>query len=189
MNSKLRTFFEYRVPLISYLFLFIAIFILYLVGFEITSLSTIKNQVGSLILMLGFIMRIIASLTTRYLGKIKITGLYAICRQPLLLSQMISYIGLNIIIANHFFLLVTIVVFFANDVFSAKKYDKILCHTYRDVWKIYAKNTNFLFPVHIRWKDVFKKNISSTEIDNSHNFLIFLCICIILIEISALSVI
>lgn len=189
MNSRLRTFFEYRVPLISYLFLFVSIFILYLVGFDITSLSTIKNQIGSLILMFGFTMRVMASLTTRYLGKIKITGLYAICRQPLLLSQMISYIGLNIIIANHFFLLITIIVFFANDVFCAKKYDKILRHTYRDIWKIYAKNTSFLLPTYIRWKDVFKKNISSIEIDNSHNFLIFLFICVILIEISALSVI
>lgn len=187
MSSKLRCFFEFRIPLISYFVLFVAIFILYLSGFEIPSLSTIRSQIGSIILMAGFVIRIIATITTRYMGKIKIVGVYAICRQPLLLAQIISFIGLNIIIANPIFILATTIVFIANDLFSARRYEKILLHHYKEIWKIYANKTKFLLPFTTRIKDVFRPSISSTELDNTHNTLIFIAIYIILVEISTLS--
>ncbi len=187
MSNKLRFFFEFKLPFLSYCILSISILIIYLSGFEIQTLSTIKSQIGSIILMAGFVLRIIATTTTRYMGKIKIVGVYAICRQPLLLAQIISFIGLNIIIANPIFVLITIIIFITNDLFSARRYEKILLHHYKEIWKIYASNTKFLLPFTKRVKDVFRPSISSKEIDNSHNTLIFIAIYIILVEISILS--
>lgn len=187
MSNKLRCFFEFKIPFLSYCILFVSIFIIYLSGFEIQSLSTIRSQIGSIILMAGFVIRIIATTTTRYMGKIKIVGVYAICRQPLLLAQIISFVGLNVIVANPIFILATIIVFITNDLFSARRYEKILFHHYKEIWKIYASNTRFLLPLTKRVKDVFRASLSSKELDNTQNVLIFIAIYIIFIEISTLS--
>lgn len=187
MNNRLRLFFEFRLPFVSYLILFFSILFLYFFGFEYATLGEYSSQVGLIILFIGFGIRVLASITIKYLGKIKITGIYALCRQPLLLGQFVSFIGLNIIVSNVYFCAISCLVFVCNDVLSAKKYDKILEHHYKDIWRIYAKNTNFVIPFTKRVNDVFKPSVSSMEIDNSKNTYIFIIIYAILVEIATLG--
>ena len=187
VGYKMRTFFEFRIPLITYFILSIAILVLFLFDFQYQPLYTHRSQIGILVLFLGFLIRILASLTIKYLGKIKITGIYALCRQPLLLAQFLSIIGLNIIISNGYFAILSIVVFFLNDYLSMKKYDRILAHSYKEIWKIYAENTNFVIPFSRRVNDFFKQSLSIIELDNSSNLPIFILIYAILIEIATLS--
>ena len=187
MSNKLRLFFEFRIPLISYLILFCVIFVLFLFDQQFQSLSIKSSQIGAIVLFAGFGIRVLATITMKYMGKIKITGIYAICRQPLLLAQIISFIGLNIIVMNSYFMLVSLIVFVCNDFFAYRKYDKILLHHYRDVWKIYSKHTNFLIPFTNRIKDVFNTKLSQSEFDNSRNTSIFLAIYAILVEIATFS--
>lgn len=187
MNGKLRVFFEFRLPLISYVILFFSILLLYIFNFRISPITTHIAQFGILILFAGFGIRILASITVKYLGKIKITGIYAICRHPMLLGQFISFVGLNLMVCNILFTFISIVVFVCNDVLSCIKYDKILAHYYRDVWKIYSKNTKFVLPFTNRIKDVLTPSISSYELDNSHNTPIFFAMYAIMVELSTLS--
>lgn len=187
MSPKLRIFFEFRVPIISYLLIFITIFVLFLFNVEYKSLHIKTSQIGILLLLCGFGIRVLASLTTKYFGKIKITGIYAICRHPMLLGQMISVIGLNCIVCNQYFFIVSMIIFICNDFMATMKYDKILAHHYRDIWKIYSSQTRFILPFTNRIQDVMKLNISSAELNNSKNFLIFIIIYMILIEIATFS--
>lgn len=137
----------------------------------------------------GFGLRILATSTKKYLGKIKITGIYAICRQPLLLSQIFVIVGLNMLVRNVFFLSFSVVLLVVNDFLCAKKYDKVLSRYYRDVWKIYAEHTNFIIPFTKRVKDVFTKTLSTAEVEKSDNVYLFIALYIILIEISVFAVI
>ena len=187
MNDKLRVFFEFRLPLLSYVFLFICIIVLYCFNVQIPPLGIYQSQIGILFLFAGFGLRILASSTVKYLGKIKITGVYAMCRHPMLLGQFLSFFGLNLMVKNIFFTIFSIILFICNDFISCKKYDKILSHHYRDIWKIYAKHTNFVFPFTRRIKDTLTPSLSTSETENSHNFPIFLLIYIIMVEIATLS--
>ena len=187
MNKKIKLFFEFKIPIISYVLLSIAIFIIFLLGHSFQSLSSKQAQIGSLILFAGFGIRVLATITAKYMGKIKITGIYAICRHPLLLAQIVSLIGLNIIVSNIYFFAASIIIFICNDYLSSKKYDKILSHHYRDVWKIYAKHTNFLLPITSRIKDVFAGSLSQSEFENGQNAPIFFIIYAILVEIATFS--
>ena len=187
MNNKLRVFFEFRLPLISYSFIFVSILLLFIFNFRIQPLTSHISQVGILLLFFGFGIRIIATSTVKYLGKIKITGIYAICRHPMLLGQFISFVGLNLMICNIFFTIFSIILFFANDYMSSKKYEKLLSHHYRDIWKIYSRNTNFVIPWIWRIKDAFIPSLSENEVDNGYNFSIFLVIYSIMVEIATLS--
>ena len=187
MNKKFRVFFEFRVPLISYLLMFATIIFLYLFGRNFTPLHLKVQQCGILLMSLGFVLRILASATTKYMGKLKITGIYAVCRQPLLLSQLVSVLGLNLIVSDIFFLLISMIIFFCNDYLAMKKYDKILAHQYRDIWNIYSGNTNFVLPFNVRMQDVLRFSISANEMEGSRNLPIFLVIYLILIEIATLS--
>jgi len=187
MNNKLRLFFEFKIPLISYLILFLVIFVLFLFDCQFYSLSNKSSQIGSLILFIGFGLRILATVTTKYMGKIKITGIYAICRHPYLLAQIVSFIGLNIIVSNIYFLFLSTVVIICNDFLACKKYDRILAHHYKDIWHIYAKHTNFIIPFTKRAKDVFSASLSQYEFDNGRNTPIFLAIYAILVEIATFS--
>jgi hypothetical protein len=121
------------------------------------------------------------------MGKIKITGIYAICRHPLLLAQIISLIGLNVIVSNIYFSIASIIIFICNDYLSSKKYDKILSYHYRDIWSIYAKHTNFLLPITDRVKDVFSGSLSQSELEEGQNAPIFFAIYAILVETATLS--
>ncbi len=187
MNYKLKSFFEFRLPFISYCILFCAIFALFLSEQHFQALSTNSSQIGSLILFFGFGIRVLATITPKYMGKIKITGIYAICRQPLLLAQFISLIGLNIIVSNVYFFFISTIVFIFNDFLSLKKYDKILAFKYKDIWKIYAKHTNFVIPISNRIRDIFSSSISRSEFLDNQNTLIFIMIYAILVEIATFS--
>ena len=187
MNKKIKLFFEFRTPIITYTLLFVAIFILFIFGHNFQPLSSSQAQIGSLILFAGFGIRVLASITSKYMGKIKITGIYAICRHPFLLAQIVSLIGLNVIVSNIYFLTISAIVFICNDYFSSKKYDKILSHHYRDIWRIYAKHTNFLLPITSRVKDVFSGTLSQSEFENGQNTPIFFMIYAILVEIATFS--
>ena len=187
MNERLRNFFEFRVPLISYGLVFVVIFVLYLFNESFFPLHLKVQQCGILLLFAGFAVRVLASFTTRYLGKLKITGIYALCRQPLLLAQFISLLGMNLIVSNYFFFIASLFIFVCNDCFAMVKYDKILAYHYRDIWKIYSAQTNFFLPSSARIKDIFRPSLSIAEADNSSNLPIFLVIYVILIEIATLS--
>ncbi len=187
MNGRLRNFFEFRIPLISYGLLFGSLLVLYTFNESFFPLHLKTQQCGILILFFGFAIRILASATTRYLGKLKITGVYALCRQPLLLAQFISLIGLNLIVSNIYFFGISAIVFACNDCLAMKKYDKILAYHYRDIWKIYSEHTHFILPVGVRAKDVLQPSLSVNEMDSSKNTPIFLLIYAILIEIATLS--
>ena len=187
MKNKLRMFFEFRIPLISYLLLFVVILVLFFFDYNFHSLSEKNSQVGAMILFAGFALRVLATTTMKYMGKIKITGVYAICRQPFLLAQIISFIGLNVIVCNSYFILASLIILICNDFLAYRKYDKILAHHYRDVWKIYAKHTNFLIPFTNRVKDVFECKLSQSELDNGQNAPIFFTIYAILVEIATFS--
>ncbi len=187
MNSKLRIFFEFRVPIISYILIFITIFVLFLCGVNYTSLHTKSSQIGTLLLLGGFGIRVLASLTTKYFGKIKITGIYAVCRHPMLLGQAISVIGLNCIVCNQYFFIISTIIFICNDFIATTKYDKILAHHYRDAWKIYSSQTNFILPFTSHIQDTTRSSISVAELKNSRNLPIFIVIYLILIEIATLS--
>ena len=187
MNERLRKFFEFRIPLISYCLMFVIILLLYLFNESFFPLHLKRQQCGILLLFAGFAVRVLASFTTRYLGKLKITGIYAICRQPLLLAQLISLLGMNLIVSNYFFFIASLFIFVCNDCLAMIKYDKILSHHYRDIWKIYSGQTNFILPSSSRMKDVFQPSLSVAEADNSSNLPIFLALYVILIEIATLS--
>lgn len=188
MNDRLRYFFEFKVPLVSYFVLAIIIVGLYLYGFIPQPLTLTNAQIGGIIVFTGFILRTFATSTTAYLGKIKITGPYALCRHPLLLSQVITVFGLNIIMLNTFFMLLSTLVFFVNDYRFTKKYDKILAHTYKDIWKIYAKKTFFILPITKSVKNIFCiKQLSLKETEKHTNIPIFIFIYLILVEIATIS--
>lgn len=187
MNNKLRLFFEFKIPLISYIILFIALIVLFFFNVAFASLGNKSSQIGALVLFVGCALRTLATLTNKYMGRIKITGVYALCRQPLLLAQIIMLCGMNVIVMNEWFCLISIIVFLCNDCLAYRKYDKILSHHYRDVWKIYAKHTYFLVPITKRVKDVFNATLSQTELDSSQNAPIFLLVYFMLIEIATFS--
>ena len=189
MSEKIRIFFEFRVPLITYFLIFIALVIMHFTDIEFHNFNSITSQIGGLVLFGGFGIRILATSTKKYLGKIKITGIYALCRQPLLLSQIFVIAGLNMLVRNLFFLAFSIILLIVNDFLCARKYDKVLSRYYRDVWKIYAKHTNFIVPFTKRVKDVFTKTISTAEVEKSNNIYLFAVIYIILVEISVFAVI
>lgn len=187
MNSKIRLFFEFRIPLISYLLIFCVILMLFAFRVPFLSLENQFSQIGLLVLYAGYTLRVVASITMKYMDKIKITGLYAICRHPLLLAQIIMLIGLNFIVQNRYFVLISTIIFLCNDLLAAIKYDRILAHHYRDIWRIYAKHTNFLIPFTKRIKDVFIAKLSQSELENGQNAPIFIMIYLILIEIATIS--
>lgn len=187
MNEKIRVFFEFRIPLIFYCLVFVAIIILYLCGFQYQPLSTAQAQIGTLFLFFGFLIRVLASYTKKYMGKIKITGIYAICRHPMLLGQFFSLVGLNVIISNIYFSIVSSIIFATNDCIASIRYDKLLSHHYRDIWKIYATNTRFVLPFSTRTGDILSPSLSITSVDRSGNITIFIAIYCILIEIAIFS--
>lgn len=189
MNKKLRLFFEFRIPLISYALFSIIIAIIFFTGHRFEPLSALHSQIGCILVIFGLFIRIIASVTIKYLGKIKITGVYAICRQPMLLAQFFVVIGFNIIILNPIFFASSVVIFFANDVLAMSKYDSILGHYYREIWQIYKSQTKFVLPFTNRVKDVFNSSLSVNELDNSSNTFIFLIIYALLVEIAMFSAI
>ena len=88
---------------------------------------------------------------------------------------------------NSYFILASLIILICNDFLAYRKYDKILAHHYRDVWKIYAKHTNFLIPFTNRVKDVFECKLSQSELDNGQNAPIFFTIYAILVEIATFS--
>ena len=188
MNKRIRLFFEFKVALLSYLI--VAIIILGLYFFNITPkpLTTFNSQIGGIIIAVGFLLRTITITTLTVFDKHINTGIYALCRQPLLLSQFIVFTGLNIVVWNIFFLILSIVTFLTNDCLFAIKYDKILSHYYKNIWKTYTKTTNFIIPTLSRIKDVFIPPRLNTKKNNSNqNTLVFLSIYIILIEVATLS--
>ena len=187
MDKRLRLFFEFRIPLISYFLFGIVIFILFLFNHRFQPLSTMLSQFGCFFIVSGFCIRLLASITTKYLGKIKITGIYALCRQPMLLAQIFVLIGFNLIVFNPFFLALSLIIFLSNDCVAMYKYDKILAHYYREVWQIYKSQTRFLLPITNRVNDVLHANTSVNEIANSSNTLIFLIIYALLVEIAMFS--
>lgn len=187
MSKKLRMFFEFRIPLISYVLLGIIIAILFFTGHQFYPLSVITSQIGCILVVFGLLIRILASVTTKYLGKIKITGVYAICRQPMLLAQFFIIIGFNFIVLNPIFFVSSLIIFFANDVLAMTKYDSILEHYYREIWQIYKSQTRFVLPFTKRIKDVFSKSLSVNELDNSSNTFIFIAIYALLVEIAMFS--
>ena len=126
-------------------------------------------------------------MTVKYLGKIKITGVYALCRHPMLLAQFISFIGVNLLVQNQYFTILAIAIFIINDCFSAKKYDKLLARHYRDIWEIYKQSTNFIIPITNRVKDVFRKSISVGESNKANNMIVFGTMYLFLVEIAVLS--
>ncbi len=186
MNTRLVSFFEFKIPAISYIILMLVVFLLFLFDNHFLPLSSSSSQIGSLILFFGFGVRVIATKTSKYMGKIKVTGIYAICRQPLLLAQIISLIGLNIIVSNIYFMFISMILFVCNDLFAAIKYDKILSHHYKDIWTIYAKYTHFLMPISSHFKDIFSKSFEKDKYNNS-NIVIFCLIYLILVEIAIFS--
>ena len=188
MNEKIRAFFEFRVPLIFYCTMFATIMILYSFGNQYQPLYTTQAQFGVLFLFFGFLIRILSSYTTKYMGKIKITGIYAFCRHPILLGQFFSLIGLNLIVLNIYFTMASIIIFTMNDCIASVRYDKLLSHYYRDIWKIYKSKTHFVFPFYTRtYNALSPSNLSIKSAEDSGNFVIFTAIYCILIEIATLS--
>ncbi len=187
MNDKLRLFFEFRVPLFSYFLWGVAAFVVFLFGYEFQPLHTKVAQFGCIFIFSGLALRMAASMTVKYLGKIKITGVYALCRHPMLLAQFISFIGVNLLVQNPYFTIMACVIFLVNDCFSAKKYDKLLARHYRDIWEIYAQSTNFVIPLTNRVKDVFRKSISVSESNKANNMIVFGAIYLFLVEIAVLN--
>ena len=187
MNNKIRLFFEFRIPLISYILIFIAVFISFLSGHTFQPLHTKLSQLGIIFIFLGFGIRVLSTITKRYMGKIKITGIYAVCRHPMLIGQFFAFVGFNIIVEDILFFVLSVFIFVINDVLSEKKYDKILAYHYKSIWKIYSSQTNFVLPFTTRINDVFKPSVSSAEIERGNNFAIFLAIYTILVEIATFS--
>ena len=111
----------FRVPLFSYCLWGISAFVVFLFGYEFQPLHTKVAQFGCIFIFSGLALRMAASMTVKYLGKIKITGVYALCRHPMLLAQFISFIGVNLLVQNPYFTIMACVIFLVNDCFSAKK--------------------------------------------------------------------
>lgn len=187
MNEKIRMFFEFRVPLIFYCSIFATIITLYLFGIQYQPLYTKQAQFGVLFLFFGFLIRILSSYTAKYMGKIKITGIYAFCRHPLLLGQFFSLVGLNLIVSNIYFTIASIVIFAINDCIASIRYDKLLSHHYRDIWKIYKSKTHFVLPFYTGLYNTLSPNLSTKSVENSGNFIIFVAIYCILVEIATLG--
>ena len=187
MSEKIRRLFEFRIPLISLVLYSAIIFVLFLFREKFDNLNEIHSQVGAIILSAGFVLRVVASLTIKVKNKIKITGVYAICRQPMLLAQLLFVIGLVLVVANIYFFFFATVIFVCCDYFSAKKYDKMQEHYYKDIWKIYKSKTNFLLPSFRRWYDIQKIELSVVELDKSRNIAIFCALYFILVEVAILS--
>ena len=187
MNEKIRMFFEFRVPLIFYCLVFISIIVLYLFGIQYQPLYTTQSQLGVLLLFFGFLIRIVSTYTTKYMGKIKITGIYALCRHPILLGQFLSFVGLNAIVSNVYFTAVSVIIFTVNDCISSIRYDKLLSHHYRDIWTIYKSKTHFVLPFYTGKHNALSSNLSTRTVESNGNFTIFIAIYCVLVEIATLS--
>ena len=189
MKKKLRLFFEFKVPVVSYFILAVVIFCLH--HFNIITqkpLTTFNAQIGGIILFSGLLLRTITTSTIRNLNNNNITGIYALCRQPLLLSQFIIFTGLNVIILNVYFMVLSLLVFFANDCLLARRYDKILSHYHKKQWITYTKHTNFVIPTLSKITHVLiKQNINPHKTNDNKNIWIFLSIYCILTEIATIS--
>ena len=188
MHQKIRVFFEFRVPLFSYLILSAVIVCLYFSNFTPQPLTTIKSQIGGIVVFMGFLLRLFITSTSIYFNGKKITGIYALCRQPLLLSQFIIFVGFNIIVLNMFFVVLSLLTFLTNDYVFAKKYDKILSYYNKHTWNNYAKQTNFIVPTLSNITNILTPLVFNVKKTNKNqNTPIFLSIYILLIEIATIS--
>ena len=188
MHQKIKVFFEFKVPLFSYFILSAVIICLYFFNFTPQPLTTFNSQIGGMVVFVGFLLRTLITSTSTHFDKTKITGIYAVCRQPLLLSQLIIFIGFNIIMLNIFFVVLSLLTFLANDYLLAKKYDKILSHYHKNTWKNYTKQTNFVIPTLSNINNVLTPQTLNVKKHNkNHNTLIFLLIYVVLIEIATIS--
>ena len=189
MNRKVEVFFEFRLPLISYCV--ISIIILFLYRFHnliLQPLNTIYSQVGGMLIFIGFLLRVFTTSTSVDFDKTKITGIYALCRQPLLLSQFIVFVGFNIIVLNIFFTTTSLLTFLINDYLCAKKYDKILSHYHKNTWKTYTKHIHLFIPTLSNIQQILTpQTISVKKTNKNQNMPIFFLIYTVLIEIATLS--
>lgn len=188
MHPRIRVFFEFRVPLLSYLILSAVIVCLFFSNFTPQPLTTINAQIGGMVVFIGFLLRIFITSTSIHFNEKKITGIYALCRQPLLLSQFIIFFGFNIIISNMFFVVLSLLTFLINDYLFAKKYDKILSYYNKHTWNTYAKQTNFIIPTLSNITNISTPLVFNVKKTNKNqNTPIFLSIYILLIEIATVS--
>ena len=188
VNQKIRIFFEFKVPLLSYLILSITIVCLYFFNFTPQPLTAINAQIGGMVVFTGFLLRTLTTSTPMQVDKKKITGIYALCRQPLLLSQLIVFVGFNIIMLNMFFVVLSFLIWLINDYLSAKKYDKILSHNNKHTLNNYTKQINFIMPNLSNITNVLTPSgFNVKHINKNQNTPIFLLIYAVLIETAVLS--
>ena len=186
MHQKIRVFFEFRVPLFSYLILSAVIVCLYVFHFTPQPLTTINAQIGGMVVFVGFLLRILTTSTPCH--KTTPTSVYALCRHPLLLSQFIIFIGFNVIMLIIFFDALSLLTFLTNDYLFAKKYDKILSRYNKNIWKNYTKHTNFVIPTLSNIINIQTiPTLSIKKNNKNQNTSIFLSIYAILVEIAIIS--
>ncbi len=187
MNLGIVRYFEFFIPFTSIILSFVSLLILAFFNLlKPISINMLYGQIGLCILGIGILIRFKAFNTKAYYGTIKITGIYAIVRQPIFLSTWIIFLGLNIIVFNLYYLCFSVAILFILNFNATKKYEKILKRKYKDIYQIYENSTYLFLPFPIRIRDVFKNKVYGTAkfLDDYNTILIFGLLYAILVFLS-----
>ncbi len=188
VTQKIHNVFEFHVFVFTIFFHLLLLSVLSIKSGNLLDIASFKGQIGTIAIFIGFLLRVVAIDTKRYLETIKITGIYAICRQPILIADALVVLGFNIIAGSLIFTVVSILFFLIFEVNYFWQYDKILQYSFKDVYKIYARYIHFVIPAAPKLKDlrIYKINLHNI-INNNQNKIIFILIYLFLILSSFLQ--
>lgn len=185
-RDKILGYFDFHIQLVSLVILIIGGLLLSFFDNNIVNLSSIKGQIGLMFVLFGFLLRVFATKTAKYMDAIKVTGIYAFCRQPMLLAAVFIFVGFNVIVYNIKFIPISIVIFALINVLSAFKQESFMSYYFRDVWPIYKKNTGMILPFPCRVYDLLSIKLTKNHDQLLKNIVFFITIYSGLILFSAL---
>jgi protein-S-isoprenylcysteine O-methyltransferase Ste14 len=187
VTEKIHNFFDFHIFIFTVFFHLLLLFFVTIKSKGTVDIASFQGQIGTIIIFIGLLLRIFAADTKRYLNTIKVTGIYTVCRQPMLVADAIMLIGFNIIANRILFTLLSSVFFIIFEVNYFWQYDKILQHSFKDVYKIYSKYVSFIIPTIPKIKDfrMYKINLQNIT-SNNYNRIIFTLLYLFLILASFL---
>lgn len=144
LNAKL--FGRIRVKAAQITFFLLILYCFFINPIEVAPLTTIGGISGSVIALLGVMIR---ALSAGYISKndfLASQGLYALSRNPLYLGSFVIVVGLNIVIWNLLVFVVTMAIYAITHIPTILKEEASLAQAFPEQWPAFKEGTPRFFP-------------------------------------------